>query len=139
MPSKRLLPFLFVSLTHAETLTKEEECKVLPDLREVGSCLTTVRSGRPYFVSLEKLELVTDQLAAQKQIKTSTPLIIDTIAFVNIEGEDTTKTLYIAPRNDTRKAEKDLNSMAGSLRFMAVVSGLALAASIVSIVVVIVK
>ncbi len=61
---------------------------------------------------------------------------MDTTRTISIHGDDTTITLSISPHVDYSSTQKDIHSIAASAKFMAVVSGIGLAASVITFLVV---
>lgn len=57
---------------------------------------------------------------------------MDTVRTVSISGEDTTVAVTISP--SLGETKKNVDSMAGSLRFIAVITGITFVASVVSLI-----
>ncbi len=119
---------LMMSLASAKEarFTTPIECNSIVDSALRSQCLNTVLRGNifPFTAEFQKQE--------------SRPAF-DTTVSKSVTGADTTLVFAVSPAHKEVNLKPEAESMAGSLRFMAVMSGLSFALSVATFIVILAK
>jgi hypothetical protein len=110
--------------------TLEFECLSIKSEELKGKCLQAVRSGKRF--TFDKTTMT--QYEAKEITQAKPRVAWDTVRSISIVGEDTTRSETYSRRPEATTTDESLKSIAGSLRFMAVLMGVGFVAGIVSFV-----
>lgn len=126
-------------------VTRESDCKAILDYNVAGECLKTVRAGQEFKITPEEYRQIMEHRSVWAPglgpAPTEPPRAsqFDTVLTRTIRNGDTSVAISVSPHKNTLETEENISSMAGSLRFMAVLSAIEVAVGAVFLIIAVSK